>query len=63
MNETKINTTPAHELSIDQRLNEIAQLMVRGVIRIKNKSNKETGSTGLPCALKHSCDKGDQDHE
>jgi hypothetical protein len=63
MNETSINTTPAHALSIDQRLDEIAQLMLRGVIRLKNKSNKETGSTGLSGALKHSCDKGDQYHE
>jgi hypothetical protein len=63
MNETKINTTPAHTLSIDQRLDEIAQLMVRGIVRLKTKSNKETGSTGLQPTLKHSCDKGDQHHE
>lgn len=55
-----MNTAPAHDLSTNQRLNEIAQLMMRGVIRLKNKSNKETGSTGLSGALKHSCDKGDQ---
>jgi hypothetical protein len=63
MNETKINTTPAHTLSIDQRLDEIAQLMVRGIVRLKTKSNKETGSTGLQPTLKHSCDKGDKHHE
>jgi hypothetical protein len=63
MNETKINTTPAHDLSIEQRLDEIAQLMLRGVVRLKTKSNKETGSTGLQLILKHSCDKGDQHHE
>jgi hypothetical protein len=63
MSETRVNQTPAHEMSIEERLNEIAILMLRGVKRLKNKSNKETGSTGLACELKHSCDQGDQDHE
>ena len=49
MSETRVNQTPAHEMSVEERLNEIAQLMLRGVKRLKNKSNKETGSTGLAC--------------
>jgi hypothetical protein len=63
MDETRLNTIPAQDMSIEERLDEIAQLMVRGVVRLKTKSNKETGSTGLQPTLKHSCDKGDQHHE
>jgi hypothetical protein len=63
MSETRVNQTPAHEMSIEERLNEIATLMLRGVKRLKNKSNKETGSTGLACELKHSCDQGDRNND
>ena len=63
MSETRVNQTPAHEMSIEERLNEIATLMLRGVKRLKNKSNKETGSTGLHARLKHSCDQGDRNND
>lgn len=63
MSETRVNQTPAHEMSIDERLNEIASLMLRGVKRLKNESNKETGSTGLASELKHSCDQGDRNND
>lgn len=63
MDETRLNTIPAQDMSIEERLDEIAMIMVRGVQRLKTKSNKETHSTGLAYKLKRSCDKGDQINE
>jgi lambda repressor-like predicted transcriptional regulator len=66
MDETRINTIPAHDMSIDDRLDEIAHLMMRGVKRLKAKSKRHSLNSyfsGLRTELKRSCDKGDQINE
>jgi hypothetical protein len=66
MDETRLNTIPAQDMSIEERLDEIATIMVRGVQRLKTKSKKQSLNSyfsGLHAQLKRSCDKGDQINE
>lgn len=66
MDETRLNMIPAQEMSIDERLDEIAHLMMRGVKRLKAKSKKKSLNnyfSGLRTELKRSCDKGDRRYE
>lgn len=63
MDETRLNTIPAQEMSIDERLDEIALIMACGIKRLKAKSKKKSLNnyfSGLRTELKRSCDKGDQ---
>ena len=54
-----INQTPPHLMSTEERLNEVATLMMRGVERLKLRSGEENFReylAGLQGAEKHSCD-------
>jgi hypothetical protein len=67
MSETRVNQTPAQEMSIEERLNEIATLMLRGIKRLTAKSNTDSLNdyfSGLRTELKHSSvTKGDRNND
>lgn len=63
MDETRLNTIPAQEMSIDERLDEIAIILKCAIIRIEKRDKESTYFSGLHSKLKRSCDKGDRRYE
>lgn len=53
-----INQTPPQMMSTEERLDEVAEIMMRGILRLKNRSgNVSLGEylTGLQRPAKRSC--------